>query len=237
VQLKTVGDLISTRKISVLIYGESGRGKTSLIKSLDCKPEEILLIAADPGQLALKPVPQEVIKAKGLPDFLGRDFTTVRYLSPKTAEEFRDAAKFVRDDAHRQFKWVIVDGLDEVGKDSLRLYMAQERAKGPKANMMRAYGEMADAMELYIGLILDSPVASLFITHITENEESDIRYGPSFPGKKMTETLDAIFDEVLCMRIARKTPDSPKMERVLQCNPNTDPRYKTKDRSGALDDF
>jgi hypothetical protein len=115
--------------------------------------------------------------------------------------------------------------------------MQQEKARGPKGNAMRAYGDMADAMEAAIGLIMDAKVSSIFLTHIDENEESDIRYGPAFPGKKLAQALDAIFDEVLCLRIARRTADSPKLERVLQCNPNTDPRYKTKDRSGALDDF
>jgi hypothetical protein len=232
-----VGDILSTRKITFLVYGEDGRGKTSLIKSLDCKPEEILLVAADPGQLALKPVPAEVIKARGLPEYLGRDFTGVSCLSPKTGEEFREAADYIKKEAHKRFKWVIIDGLDEVGKDVLRLKMDKERSLGSKGNVQRAYGEMADAMEAYIGLIIDAPMSSIFITHIDENENSDIQYGPSFPGKKMKDALGPIFDEIFCYRICRKTPDSPKMERLLQCTPNTDPRYKSKDRSGALDDF
>lgn len=220
----------------MLVYGLDGLGKTSLIKSLECKPEEILLVAADPGQLALAPISDEVRKKKGLPDWLGKDMRGVKYIAPKTGEEFAAIREWIKREAHKQFKWVFIDGLDEVGNDALRLFKDKEKAKGSKANLMKAYGDMADAMELWIGEILDSNVSSVFITHVDESDEKDVMYGPAFPGKKMTAALGAMFDEVLCLRWAKETPTSPT-KRWLQCTPDFDPRFKIKDRSGMLNEL
>lgn len=236
VKLTTVAEALKKKKITVLITGLSGSGKTSLMKSLPFKPEEILLIAADPGQMALKPVPQEKIKQKNLPEYLGLDFTGVQFLAPKTLDEFREAALFVRDEAHKRFKVVIVDGLDEVGDDALRCYKEKQRAS-TKPNMQVAYGEMAENMEVLMSFIMDSPISSIFITHLEEGDAgAAFRYVPSFPGKQLANKIPNKFDEIWCLRYGRLTLDS-KPERVLQTRPDIDPQYCTKDRSGALDDF
>lgn len=223
-KIKKVKEMIESRKISIMVHGEDGRGKTTLAKTLPYSTDEILYVAADPGQLALQPN-----------KYNSRDLTNVDYVSPKTGQDFKDVAKYIATKAHKKYKVVFIDGLDEVGKDALRLFKDKERGK-PRPNMQRAYGEMADSMSLWIGQILDSPVSSVFITHTEYNEQADIPYTPKFPGRKMAEELNEIFDEIFCLRQARKTPDS-KPEMLLQCSPFIDGRYKVKDRSGRLDDF
>lgn len=235
--LKTVADSLKTRKLTVLITGASGLGKTSLMKSLPYSPEEILLIAADPGQMALKAVPEEMLKKKNLPEYLGRDFTSVHYLAPKTQEEFREAALYVQKEAHKRFKMVVVDGLDEVGEDALRFYKDKQRGMS-KPNMMVAYGEMADNMEALMSMILDAPMSSIFITHLDECEPGGThRYGPRFPGKQLSLKIPDKFDEIWCLRMGRLSAQDKVAQRVLQTRPDIDPQYLTKDRSGALDDF
>ena len=235
-KFKTVAESLKDKKTTMLITGISGGGKTSLMKSLPYKPEEILLIAADPGQMSLKPVPPAMLKEKKLPAYLGLDFTGVRFLAPKTLEEFKEAAMYVRDEAHKLFKVIVVDGLDEVGEDALRCYKDKQRGLA-RPNMMVAYGEMADNMDVLIAMIMDAPISSIFITHLDETEGGGaFRYVPRFPGKQLAQKLPDKFDLILCMRMGRMNP-AEKPQRVLQCRPDIDPQYCTKDRSGALNDF
>lgn len=230
----SVKDVVLTRKITFLLYGESGLGKTSLLKSLNIEPKEILYIAADPGQLALQPKKLKL----GEPKFLERDMTSVGYFQPRSFEDFKKIKDYiVSGEAKKKYKLLWIDGLDEVGEEALRLFMEREKAKGQKANLQVAYGDMATAMRNWIQDILRAPdISSVFTTHITENENSDIQYIPSFPGKKMTNSLVDIFDEVLCLRMERITPTS-QPERLLQCTRNVGIRYQAKDRSGRLDDY
>lgn len=232
VKIETVESVIATRKITMLIYGQSGVGKTSLIKSLPYAPEELLYVAADPGQLALKP---KAAWKVGEPEYLKRDMGKMGFLKPKTMAEFKETLEIIKS-AHTKYKMVIIDGLDEVGKDCLRIFKEAEAAKGARANMQAAYGNLADAMEAWIGEIQDAQVSSLFITHIDEDSESDIPYGPAFPGRKMTNSLPDLFDEVLCLRMDKRTVES-KPELLLHCNRTVGIRYKVKDRSGCLEPY
>jgi hypothetical protein len=217
--------VLSAKKLTFLVYGEDGIGKTSLIKTLPYKPEEILYVAADPGQLALAPNKHN-----------SRDMRGVKFFKPTCGKDFHDIRDYIKSEAGKHFKIVVIDGLDEVGNESLKLLKEIERRKGSKANMQAAYGDMADYMLDWITVIKDANISSLFITHIEESEESDIRYTPSFPGKKAAGHLTEMFDEVLCLRIESKVPGAVP-ERLLQCTRNVGIRYKVKDRSGMLDDY
>lgn len=231
-KIEMVDTVIATRKITMLIYGQSGAGKTSLVKSLPFEPEQLLYVAADPGQLALKP---KKAWKPGEPEFLKRDMGKMGFLKPKTMAEFKETLEIIKK-AHEKYKMVVIDGLDEVGKDCLRIFKEAEAAKGSRANMQAAYGNLADAMEAWIGEIQDAQISSLFITHIDEDSESDVPYGPSFPGRKMTGVLPDLFDEVFCLRVDKRTVES-KPELLLHCNRTVGIRYKVKDRSGCLEPY
>lgn len=194
------------------------------MKTLPFSTSEILYVAADPGQLALQPN-----------KYNSRDMTEVDFVSPKTGNEFRQLSEFVAGNGSDKYKCVFIDGLDEVGKDALELFKNKERGK-PRPNMQRAYGDMADAMAKWVGNILDAPITSVFITHTEYDEQADIQYAPKFPGKKFAGELNEMFDEIFCLRQARKTATA-KPSMLLQCSPFIDGRYKVKDRSGKLDDF
>lgn len=221
---KTVGEVLDSRKITILIYGESGIGKTSLIKTLDCEPREVLYVAADPGQLALAPS-----------KYMSRDMRGTKFFQPKEANDFKKIREYIVSSAPGTFKYVWIDGIDEVGERALELFKDREHGKS-KPNLQAAYGDMADAMKSWIRDIQMANVATIFVTHIDENDASDIRYSPSFPGKAVTQSLKKMFDEVWCMRMARREPTSP-LERLIQCTRNVGPQYEAKDRSGRLDDF
>ena len=51
-------------KENILIYGKAGVGKTSLVKTLDCKESEVLIIDADRGTRVLADKEYPVIQIK-----------------------------------------------------------------------------------------------------------------------------------------------------------------------------
>lgn len=227
-KMVSVAETLSTKKINILLYGEPGVGKTELIKTLPFEPSEILYIAAEPRMLSLAPTKHN-----------RKDMRSMLTLSPKTAEEFDYVRKFVVNEAAKKFKMVWVDGLDQCGEDVLRIMKTRERAKGSKANMQSAYGDMAEVMIAWIIDIQRCPLPTVFTSHISEDKTGDIRYTFSFPGQKAYEPICNMFDEIWCMKIARLNPldASCKPERWIQTTRNRDVQYQAKEGSGLLDDF
>lgn len=209
------------KRITALIYGESGIGKTTLATTLGCDDSRILYIAADPGYMALRKhsITMALI-GQGDIDNTMSEVATLIQASKKAAGDGK-------------LDWIVVDGIDEIGEAVLRWEMKQ--TKDPR----KAYGEMADKMSAWIKTMRDiRGCSTLFITHIDKLQDDlgRLLYHPSFPGQKATERLVDWFDLVGCMRIA-KEGDPPTARRLIQFKPEADERYKCKDRSGALENF
>lgn len=206
----------SHKRVTVLMFGESGIGKTSLTKTLNVTDDgKVFYIGADPGQLALR----------------NRDFVVAQAPDGEWNEAVMDAIYHYLLREAASYEWVVVDGLDELGAAVLR-----SRAKVQR-DMRKAYGEMGDYMAVWAKRIRDLKGCSImFITHIghEQDETGAMNFFPSFPGKAVTEQLNDWFDLVGCMRSV-KTDTGVK--RLIQFKPEADPRFKVKDRSGVMNDY
>lgn len=210
--LKPASELAFGR-ISALFYGGSGIGKTTLAATLvndgefPCEEKEILVLSFDPGELALR----------------GTNIMVKRVLSHN---DLIDVAKNISGMvAKNNFKWVILDGLDEAGK--LILDYELGRTKDGRA----AYGEMARRSEKLIHLFRDDvPCSTIFITHDDFNEAKGV-FGPRFSGKTVASILPDKFDLVGAMHLV--DTEEGKM-RMIQFDPSIDEQWQCKDRAGVL---
>lgn len=203
------------KRVSFLIYGSPKIGKTSLVKTLPVTGDDKLLyIGADPGQLVLR----------------DRNFTILETSDGEPLGEtfFEQAYAYAKKNASG-LEWVVVDGVDEIADAILASKLKTQR------DGRRAYGEMADYTEDWMKRVRDIKKTSvIFITHMDRVElgEGEIGYMPQFPGNKIQKSVNGWFDEIGCMRFV--TGEAGKLRRVIQFNPEVDPKYLVGDRSGAL---
>ena len=194
--------------VKVLVYSESGVGKTTLCATAPAP----IIISAESGLLALKDFDIPVIKIKSLQDL-------------------NDAYAWIaaRKQGADQFQTICLDSVTEIGE--VVLAAAKKTVKDPR----QAYGELIEKMTTCIKSFRDLPGKNVYMAAKMEKAKDELTgmmlYGPSMPGSKMGPALPYLFDEVFNLRVMQTT-DGQKY-RALVTQP--DLQYVAKDRSGALD--
>ena len=186
--------LLSTKDVAingvkVLVYGLSGAGKTTLIKTLP-KP---IIISAEAGLLSLAGM-------------------EIPYLSVTTMDELKEAYSFVLE--HKdEYQTICLDSISEIGE--VVLSAEKKVAKDPR----QAYGALQEQMGDLIRSFRDLPGVNVYFSaraEKTQDELGRILYAPSMPGNKVGQSLPYFFDEVLALRV-EQDPDGNTV-RMLQCD-------------------
>lgn len=202
------------QRLTVLIYGEPGIGKTTLAKTLPVSDDsKLLYVAADPGQLALR----------------DRGFACVSWDDPDAERPLTEIGKHADES---DYEWIVVDGIDDACQHVLNA-MLKAHKDGRKA-----YGETKTVFERWLKAMRDlSGKNVLFISHMnsTQDDSGATRYGPSMPSAGTRDMVPPLFDLVGCMRAVRSAEG--KIERMIQFRPEAGTAYICKDRSGVLDDL
>ena len=197
---------VAINGLKVLVYGEAGAGKTTLIKTLR-KP---LILSAEGGLLSLR--------KENLP-----------FIEIHTVEELRDAAKWLETSAEaKQFESVALDSISEIAE----VVLSTEKALNKDGRA--AYGNMNDVMTKIIRSFRDLPNKHVYFSAKIEKAQDEMNqmlYAPSMPGKTLTQSLPFFFDEVFALRVGRN--DKGETRRMLMCRP--DGMWTAKDRAGALE--
>lgn len=190
--------------IKMLVYGQSGVGKTRL--AMTC-PERPLILSAEAGLLSLR----------------GADIpvATINSIS-----DLREAYLYVRDSD--EYSWIILDSISEIAEQVLAYEKAQ--TKDPR----KAYGELAEQVTALVKGFRDLPGKNVVMVAKAERQKDELTgavlVSPSLPGTKLGQGLPYLFDEVLYMRSDRNAEG--EITRFLQTFP--DFQATAKDRSGAL---
>lgn len=205
ISLKKTSDLEQSG-VKLLVYGQAGAGKTSLIPTL---PNPIIL-SAEGGLLS--------IKDSGLP-----------FIEITTMQTLRDAYSWLKDsDEAKEFQSVAVDSISEIAE--VVLNAEKKASKDPR----QAYGAMQEQMTDVIRAFRDLPGRHVYMSAKLEKSQDElgrVLYSPSMPGNKSGQALPYFFDEVLALRVEKDGDGNT--HRALMCD--SDGLWAAKDRSGKLD--
>jgi phage nucleotide-binding protein len=207
INVKTTGSL-AANGVKVLVYGQAGAGKTSLVKTL---PKPIVL-SAEGGLLS--------IQDADLPYIEISDMDTLKEAYTWLAES----------DEAKQYQSVALDSISEIAE--VVLTAEKKATKDPR----QAYGAMQEQMADIIRAFRDLPGRHVYMSaklEKTQDEMGRVLYAPSMPGNKTGQALPYFFDEVLALRVERDAEGVT--QRALMCD--TDGLWLAKDRSGRLDQW
>jgi len=197
---------IHANGVKMLVYGQAGAGKTSLIKTL---PAPVIL-SAEGGLLSLQ----------------GED---IPYIEISNMASLTEAYQWLMDsEESKQFASVALDSISEIAE--VVLAAEKKTAKDPR----QAYGAMQDQMTDLVRAFRDIPGRHVYFSAKVEKAQDEmgrILYYPSMPGNKTGQALPYFFDEVLALRVEKDSEGNTV--RALLTDP--DGVWTAKDRSGRLD--
>lgn len=203
IQLRSTRGL-AANGVKLLVYGQAGAGKTTLIKTL---PNPVVL-SAEGGLLSIADADVPFIEITCLADL-------------------HEAYAWLTSEEGAQFKSVALDSISEIGE--VVLNHEKKVNKDPRA----AYGAMQEQIGDLIRAFRDLPNKHVLFTaklEKTQDEMGRVLYAPSMPGNKAGQSLPYFFDEVLALRVEKDADGAT--QRALMCD--SDGLWQAKDRSGKL---
>ena len=196
---------IASSGVKVLVYGQAGAGKTTLIKTTPAP----LILSAEAGLLSLAG-------------------TDIPFIEIHSIAELGEVGQWIMQSKEAaQFKTICLDSISEIAE--VCLSEAKQSLKDGRA----AYGEMAEQMAKVIRAYRDIPGRNIYFTAKMDKSESDTGarlFAPSMPGKTLTQQLPYFFDEVQALRLVAAKDGNTT--RALMCAPDT--MWTAKDRSARL---
>lgn len=203
---------VAASRLSMLVVGESGVGKTTLAKTIP-DGQRAIIISAESGLLSLSGTEIDVIQC---PDWL----------------TFVEAYKWVKKNG-ADYQWVFIDSLSELAQ---RLVERMKERYPNRSDSMVMWGEYSDTMTNAIKAWRDLSTHNVVFTALPSVDKDGVT-GARFVGidiaGKISAKLPAFFDEVFSLRIFRN--ESGEERRCLVTYPHDG--WVGKDRSGALDAF
>lgn len=180
----------------VVVYGQAGVGKTSLIRTLP--HGQTLIVDAEGGLMSIADIDVTSTKIKSFQDIL-------------------DLYKWITEDpAAKQYKYLVFDSLSDIAEVCLAYEKTQVNDK------RQAYGEMADKMIYIIRQFRDLDLGICFICKLEKNKDEvsgAMMYSPLLPGQVLPKQMPYLVDGLLAMRMTAPDNDG-NCARYVQTQPD-----------------
>jgi phage nucleotide-binding protein len=216
----------SQSTVKMLIYGESGAGKTSLAATLS---EPTLIISSEAGLLCLA----NKEKAIDVIDISKTDDDKV-IKKEMRINRLLEAYTFVNQpEVQKKYKWLFIDSLTEISQN---LIEALYREFPDRKDSLVMYSENAKRMRGLIKSFRDIPHYNVVFTALpaVNEDENHFRFTSiSMVGKAVASVVPAMFDEVFYLDVI-ESEDRKEQKRVLLTQKKS--TLVCKDRSGMLDE-
>lgn len=211
---------VTHASIKMLVYGESGAGKTYLASTIN---EPILIISAEAGLLSLKDFKIDSVD-------LSIDDNDMLIPKEKRIERLVAVYKYLLlPETIKKYRWIYLDSLTEISQNLIEsLYLEFPE----RSQTLAMYGENSKKLISIIKSFRDINHYNVVMTALSSLDKDDIggrHMLPSVVGK-VSEKLASYFDEVFYLYIQKD--EKGNLSRKLLCN-KTD-RIIAKDRSGSL---
>jgi hypothetical protein len=219
----TTSEHVVANGVNLLVYGQSGAGKTMLCATA---PNPIIITSED-GLLSLS--------RKNIARVFGENRDDVSYDIPviavSTFEDVKEALAFCESENAADFDTVCIDSLSDILEKAIRDYKRWQR------DPRKAYGQLGDDGADLVSKFVALDKNTFFIAKQVREQDGfsgKMLYGPSLPGKTLSQGIDYFFDEIFSLEISQKDEEGNSF-RYLRTQ--LDSQYRAKDRSGSLEEF
>ena len=221
----TINECIGNN-FSMLVYGESGAGKTSLTKTLPCDPSRVLFVNAENGGLSIKDSGVAVYD-------LTKEKSGDSIIELNRTERFHKLARFMTEiGQHKdEYDWIVIDSLTEISQNLVEGLKIEHA--GDNYAVWGNYTEKLISMIKTFRDIYHFNVVFLALDTVTQDEAGQRFMDINIQGKKAAEAIPAQFDFVFYLKKYEDNEGNEQRSLVTSSYKN----IKAKDRSDKLDQF
>lgn len=203
VKIKSTKD-IGTGGAKIVIYGDSGIGKTRLLKDL----RDVFIVSSEKGLLSL-------------------DEYDIPYTEVGSLSSLQEAYRYCLKCEH---ECIAIDSITEIAETVLFAFKKEKTGTGALRDPRDAYGKMADDIGALIRNFRDIPNKTIIMNAkekpIYDSLDNISGYTAMMPGRVLPHGLPYLVDEVFAFQIDKK--DTPFLQT------KGDRKRPAKDRSGKL---
>lgn len=173
-------DIANNDKFRIMLYGQSGIGKTQLISTI---PGKALILNLDKGLLTLKK-------------------SDVDYVSANTWAEVLEFLNFVKTkECSDKYSWIVYDSITALMRILYSELVDNKKLTG--FEMWKAYGDFATKFLTYIRDQQQYHTLSIFEEINSEDDSGMVQKTFGIQGK-VGSSVPNFFDEVLALRIGKE---------------------------------